>query len=138
MAPRTAYELSESQVTTPESVVALFWKLARRHRDSFGAVLDMGAGDCRFGHGAPVRRYVGVEIDRKRASVACPPKNGTLLTGCVFKHTGDSYDACIGNPPYVRHHDIQTSWKDRTVGHIERVLGVSLNQHCNLYITFCV
>jgi hypothetical protein len=136
MRHRTAYELSQSQVRTPESVVALFWKLSAPYRKGFGTVLDMGAGDCRLAHGAPADKYIGVEIDKNRARSAKLPKNGSILDGCVFKHRGSNYDACIGNPPYVRHHDIQSPWKENTVQRIEKELGISLNKHCNLYIYF--
>ena len=46
------------------------------------------------------------------------------------------YDACIGNPPYVRHHDIESPWKESVVNRIDRELGVSLNKKCNLYLYF--
>jgi hypothetical protein len=134
--PRTAYEISESQVTTPQSVVALFWQLTKRYRRRLTSVLDMGAGDCRFAAGGSFDRYVGVEIDRKRVAIAKPPSNGKIIRGCVFRHDASEYDACIGNPPYARHHDIQTSWKDQTVARLEHELTVSLNKHCNLYIYF--
>ena len=134
--PRTAYELSESQVTTPEPVISLFWRLTKRYRDHFSSVLDMGAGDCRFSAGGPFDRYVGVEIDRKRAATAKPPAKGKIIPGCVFRHSAVEYDACIGNPPYARHHDIQSAWKERTVARLERDMDVSLNKQCNLYIYF--
>lgn len=133
---RTAYELSQSQVETPEQVVSLFWSLARRYRDHLGRVLDMGAGDCRFAKGGPFERYVGVEIDKARASMARPPKNGRVIQGCVFQHKGRNYDACIGNPPYARHHDIEGRWKGRTTARLERELSVALDKHCNLYVYF--
>src|SRR5436309_1216403 len=98
----TAYELSESQVATPESVVSLFWRLAKGHRARLGTVLDMGAGDCRFAAGGFFDEYVGVEIDRSRVVRAKPPANGKVLLGCVFRHAVGDYDACIGNPPYAR------------------------------------
>src|SRR2546430_2549197 len=82
----TAYELSESQVATPESVVSLFWLLAKKHRPRLGAVLDMGAGDCRFATGGYFDKYVGVEIDKRRVARAKPPANGKILAGCVFRH----------------------------------------------------
>lgn len=134
--PRTAYELSESQVTTPESVVSLFWQLTKQHRERLRSVLDMGAGDCRFARGGSFDRYVGVEIDRKRVAVAKPPANCKIIHDCVFRHEGSEYDACIGNPPYARHHDIQSPWKERTVGRLEHELAVSLDKHCNLYLYF--
>jgi len=134
--PRTAYELSESQVATPEDIVALFWRLVNKHRDHLESVLDMGAGDCRFAKGGSFDRYVGLEIDRKRAAEAQPPKNGRIINGCVFRHQEAGYDACIGNPPYARHHDIEPGWKEQTIARLERELSVSLNRHCNLYLYF--
>lgn len=96
----------------------------------------MGAGDCRFAKGGAFDRYVGVEIDRKRISTANVPRNGKIVHDCVFRHAPANYHACIGNPPYARHHDIQTVWKERTVARLERELDISLNKHCNLYIYF--
>lgn len=134
--PRTAYEISQSQVATPEPVVSLFWKLTRHYRDRLGSVLDMGAGDCRFAKGGLFDLYVGVEIDKVRVASAPPPKKGRIIQGCVFQHNRGDYDACIGNPPYARHHDIESKWKDRTTARLEQELAVSLNKHCNLYIYF--
>ena len=67
---RTAYELSQSQVTTPKEIVTLFWKLARKYRQRLDCVLDMGAGDCRFSVGGNFSRYIGVEIDKARVAEA--------------------------------------------------------------------
>jgi len=133
---RTAYELSQSQVTTPEPVIKLFWNLTKSYRGHLKSVLDMGAGDCRFGIGGNFERYTGVEIDKNRVARAKVPANGKIIHGCVFRHKDGDYDACIGNPPYARHHDIQSPWKERTVARLERELAVSLNKHCNLYIYF--
>lgn len=133
---KTAYELSESQVATPKRVVSLFWRLARQERKQLGSVFDMGAGDCRFARGGNFQRYVGVEIDRKRSTAAVLPANGTLIHSCAFKHAGRGYDACIGNPPYVRHHDIESPWKEDTVSGIDAALGVTLHRNCNLYLYF--
>lgn len=134
--PRTAYELSESQVTTPEWVISLFWELTHQYRERLGSVLDMGAGDCRFARGGCFDRYIGLEIDKHRVAVAEPPANGKIIHGCVFHHKDSEYDACIGNPPYARHHDIESSWKEQTGARLERELVIQLNKHCNLYIYF--
>jgi Eco57I restriction-modification methylase len=134
--PRTAYEVSESQVTTPLPAISLFWRLAKRHRRRLGTVLDMGAGDCRFARGGFFDRYVGLEIDKARAASAQPLPAGTIIHACAFQHRGRDYDACIGNPPYARHHDIGSRWKKRTIARLQRELGVSLDKHCNLYIYF--
>jgi hypothetical protein len=134
--PRTAYELRESQVTTPARVITLFWQLTRQYRKHLGSVLDLGAGDCRFAAGGSFDRYTGIEIDRGRIGRAKVPSNGELISGCAFRYKGGEYDACIGNPPYVRHHDIQSPWKEHTVARLQRELVVSLNKRCNLYIYF--
>ena len=133
---RTAYELSASQVATPRAVVTLFWRLVMERRSRVGSVLDMGAGDGRFAEGGSYDRYTGVELDARRAARAARPRNGRILRGCAFRHRGGPYDACVGNPPYARHHDIESSWKDRTVERLNRELGVSLDKHCNLYLYF--
>jgi len=133
---RSAYEVSESQVTTPEAIVSFFWQLTRQYRERLGSVLDIGAGDCRFARGGSFDHYVGVEIDQRRVAAAHPPVNGTIIRGCVFRHKGSDYDACIGNPPYARHHDIESRWKEQTIARLEREMAVSLDKHCNLYIYF--
>jgi hypothetical protein len=134
--PKTAYELSESQVETPPDVVTLFWELARARRPSLGPVLDLGAGDGRFNSGGHFRKYTGIEIDRRKILSAGILQRGVLIGGCAFKHNGRNYAACIGNPPYVRHHDIESPWKGKTVERLNREMGVELSQHCNLYLYF--
>ncbi len=133
---KTAYELSASQVTTPEEAVSLFWRLTERRRKPLGSVLDLGAGDCRFARGGNYSCYVGVEIDSRRSSETVLPNNCQLIHGCAFRHNGQDYDACIGNPPYVRHHYIESPWKEKTVVRIEKALGVTLKRNCNLYLYF--
>ncbi len=134
--PQRAYDISMSQVETPPQVVSLFWRLVGQHRKRLTTVLDMGAGDCRFAKGGNFERYVGVEIDKRRVGTAKPPANGQVVHDCVFQHEGRDYDACIGNPPYLRHHDIGAPWKERTVARLERELGTTFNRHGNLYLYF--
>lgn len=134
--PRTAYELTKSQVDTPPSVVSLFWRLTKQYREHLGSVLDIGAGDCRFANGGSFDKYVGVEIDEKRVVTAKPPTNGEIIKGCVFGHNGSGYAGCIGNPAYVRHHDIESPWKENTIARLECELNVSLSKHSNLYLYF--
>ncbi len=134
--PKSAYELSQSQVVTPVDVVALFWRLTHKSRNRLDTVLDLGAGDGRFALGGKFGQYVGVEIDPSRATTARLPKNGQIIRTCAFRHKGSGYDACIGNPPYVRHHDIESPWKDCVVDRIHSDLGIRLNKKCNLYLYF--
>ncbi len=131
---RDAYELSESQVTTPNRVVALFWNLTKQHRERLGSVFDMGAGDCRFARGGNFDAYFGVELDERRCREAIPPPNGDVACRCMFEDESGGYDACIGNPPYVRHHDIEDPWKEHTVRAMEAKLDVRLSRNCNLYV----
>jgi hypothetical protein len=133
---KIAYQLSASQVTTPARVVSLFWRLTWKRRKPLGSVLDLGAGDCRFARGGSYSHYVGVEIDSTRSCEAVLPNNGKLIHECAFRHNGENYDACIGNPPYVRHHHIENPWKEKTVTGIEDALGVTLKRNCNLYLYF--
>jgi hypothetical protein len=132
---KTAYELSASQIETPHNIIRLFWKLIRRHRDQLGTVLDMGAGDGRLARGGIFRRYVGVEIDKSRIKEKRSP-NRRVLHNCAFRHRDSGYDACIGNPPYVRHHDVESPWKEETLSRMEGRMKVTFNKTCNLYIYF--
>jgi len=133
---RSAYELSAAQVETPPKVVRFFWELLRERRSRFPQVLDLGAGDGRFAIGGHFRSYLGIEIDRRCRLLHNAPKSARLRHGCAFAMDLPAYDACIGNPPYVRHHDIERPWKERTTERIERALGVDLDLHGNLYLLF--
>jgi hypothetical protein len=133
---KTAYELRQSQVSTPPEVVALFWRLLREHRAETGKVLDLGAGDGRFARGGHFERYDGIEIDPSASQGAVLPANANIEIGCAFAIAKNGYDACIGNPPYVRHHDIEQPWKGRVADTIEDELGVTLSGIGNLYLYF--
>jgi len=133
---KSAYELSESQVATPTRVVSLFWTLTHQSRKAFSTVIDLGAGDARLAAGGHFKKYVGIEIDAKRSASATLPRNGRIIRGCAFAHDGVGYDACVGNPPYVRHHDIEAPWKETILARLKAELGVSLSGKCNLYLYF--
>ena len=134
--PRTAYELSQSQVSTPPAVIRQFWEIVHERRPKLNKVLDLGAGDGRFGKGSRASAYVGIEIDPAKAKVAVVPKNGRMIIGCAFNHKVTNYDACIGNPPYVRHHDLESPWRERIAKGIQEELGIRLNQKSNLFLYF--
>lgn len=134
--PKNAYELRRSQVDTPPEVVALLWNLVRRHRTSLRRVLDLGAGDARFAVDGLYEEYEGIEIDRSAAKKSHARRNVVVRIGCAFKHLGENYDACVGNPPYVRHHDLELGWKRITAERIEKELSISFDKHANLYLYF--
>ncbi len=133
---KTAYELSESQVTTPPEIVSLYWDLVSKHRKQLNHVLDMGAGDAIFSNSGQFKKYDGVEIDAKKIKPTQDPKRIQIFNRCAFEHPISNYDACIGNPPYVRHHDLERKWKFKIAKKIEEEMSIKLNLHCNLYLYF--
>jgi hypothetical protein len=133
---KTAYQLSQSQVSTPPEIVSLFWKIVRKYRRSPGQVLDLGAGDGRFARGGTYTQYDGVEIDHRASKNAVVPSNAKLHTVCAFRFSETDYDICLGNPPYVRHHDIERPWRKRVAKTIGTELGVQLSGIGNLYLYF--
>lgn len=134
--PRAAYELAAAQVQTPPAIVSLFWRLAHQRRRHFQRVLDLGAADGRFAKGGRYSSYDGIEIDPSWVPELRLPKKAHITIGCAFKFVDDQFDACIGNPPYVRHHDIESPWKARTAALLGDALGVSLRLDANLYLYF--
>lgn len=134
--PRTYYELSNSQVSTPRSVVSLFWNTVRQYRPQLQRVLDLGAGDARFAHGGHFTEYVGVEIDPAAARDVQLRAPSRIELGCAFRFDETGFDACIGNPPYVRHHDIESPWKEETAARLSKELGFTFDLHGNLFLYF--
>lgn len=133
---RTAYELARSQVVTPLEIIQLFWRITHRYRSHFSRVLDLGAGDGRFARSGRFASYEGVEIDTQRPHLTDLPGNAKVLYHCAFEHEKQDYAACIGNPPYVRHHDIDERWRDSLARRLTAETGVTINRKCNLYVYF--
>ena len=109
--------------TPPEIVSSMIAWIAGRSRPT--RVIDPGTGSARFllaaGRALPDARLVGVEIDPLAALLA-----RANLTAAGLDHRAqilvrdyrdadfgefDGATAYIGNPPYVRHHQIQPEWK---------------------------
>jgi len=133
---RTAYELGRSQVETPQAIVRVFWKVAHKYRSRFSRVLDLGAGDGRFAIGGRFSSYEGIEIDNSRKPSNKLPRRAKIVHSCAFKHNGIGYAACIGNPPYVRHHDLDVRWRNNVARRLRKETGVEINRKCNLYVYF--
>jgi len=113
--------LARCQVDTPPEVVALAWRVAHLYQERFGVVGDLGCGDGRFAQSGTFDRYLGFEIDASRAPAQARRSRASVAIelGCAFeKATSHRFNLCIGNPPYVRHHDIAAAWRTRA----ERVL----------------
>lgn len=134
--PRTYYELRNSQVSTPIPIVSFYWDIVRQHRPQIRKVLDLGAGDARFSLGGHYEQYVGVEIDPDAVDRVPLPQSGRIEIGCAFRFEEAGFDACIGNPPYVRHHDIESPWKEQTAAHLSNQLDFRFDLHGNLFLYF--
>lgn len=128
--------LSRCQVDTPAPIVRLVWDLVNRARPDAGAVVDFGCGDARFATGGLYASYTGFEIDPKRA----PPKALGLdvRVACAFaaSNTRGKFATCVGNPPYVRHHDLGADWLARAEGRLEQIEGYSADGRSNAYVYF--
>ncbi|MDR7015039.1 Eco57I restriction-modification methylase domain-containing protein [Acinetobacter sp. 3657] len=136
--PKTYYELSASQVSTPEDVVSFFWSLVKQYRtDPLKNIVDFGAGDARFSQSDHFEHYLGIEID-PNAIVSSFSKNTRIkiINDCAFNLKEKNFDACIGNPPYVRHHDIESPWKEKIGKYLEKQLNIKFNLHSNLFSYF--
>src|SRR5260370_8444402 len=59
-----------------------------------------------------------------------------MKIGWAFAQLDGEFDACIGNPPYVRHHDIESLWKQETIEILNSALGIRFNGHANLFVYF--
>ncbi len=133
---KTAYQLGQSQVETPLPIVALLWRLVLERRPTLGRVLDMGSGDGRFALGGHYDSYDGVEIDPASLARLRLPARARIHNQCVFEFQRTGFDACIGNPPYVRHHDIESPWKQVVTEKLRQLTGIRLDLHGNLYLYF--
>lgn len=128
--------LSRCQVDTPAPIVRLVWELVNRARPNAGAVADFGCGDARFASEGVYQSYTGFEIDPRRAPTKA---NGAdVRVECAFaaKNTRSQYSTCIGNPPYVRHHDLGTAWLARAERRLEEIEGYSADGRSNAYVYF--
>ena len=131
--------LKQCQVETPREIVDLVWRLAlaRRKGQPFPQVLDLGAGDARFARfTAGYGHYVGVEFDKKKAALAKLPPNADLVVSDAMKWSQGGFDLCVGNPPYIRHHNLEPAWRDEVVTRLERESGVAPKRTANLFVLF--
>lgn len=115
-----------------------------------GRVIDPGTGSGRFllaaGQAFPKARLVGVELDplasmmaRASLSVAGLADRAIVLMDDYREATFDdslgSPTLFIGNPPYVRHHDIEPRWK-RWLSQTAAAHGLRASQLAGLHLHF--
>src|SRR5579862_9711020 len=111
---KSPYEFQQTQVFTPDEVVACIWKIVARYRPDPQTVIDLGAGDGRFAQEGKYKKYLGIEIDTTTVARKLP-KNARLDYGCAFAKAKGKWDIAIGNPPYVRNHYIELPWMTKVV-----------------------
>ncbi len=147
--PAPQRRLLGATYTPPEIVSAMVAWIAAHHRPS--RVVDPGTGSARFllaaGRAFPDAALVGVEIDPLAALIA-----RANLTAAGLDHrsrivvadyrTADIGDcggstAFVGNPPYVRHHQIGPEGKQWLADGAAR-LGLRANGLAGLHAHFLV
>lgn len=131
--------LSRCQVSTPLEIVDLLWTIAleRRQGDVFPRVLDLGAGDARFARRRDAYEfYTGIEIDKKKAQAAVLPAGAVVQVTDAMRFKEGTYDLCIGNPPYIRHHNLDSDWRAKVLQRFSKQAGVNMKSTANAYIMF--
>lgn len=112
-------------------------------------IVDPGAGSGRFtlaaGEAFPKAQLVAIEMDplaalmlRANLSVRGWSNRATVLTEDYRKiklPRCAGMTAFIGNPPYVRHHDISASWKDWYASELA-TLGIKASALAGLHLHF--
>lgn len=129
--------LSKCQVDTPDYVVEWAWNLTEGLRKKIDKVIDFGAGDGRFSKYGSYESYLGVEIDDARIPHKSKLDNrASMHHGCAFELEDNQYDLCIGNPPYVRHHDMDSDWQKRVTKLLEGHTDNRIDLRSNAFVLF--
>ena len=119
---RDAY-LSRCQVDTPERLLRFLWAQVNVRRPNVGKVVDFGCGDGRFSRFGTFESYTGFEIDPARAPrQPLRPPNKVILGDAFEPGLSLEFSTCVGNPPYVRHHDLGADWLERAEGRLKQLL----------------
>lgn len=129
--------LSRCQVDTPERLVRFVWGQVNARRPNAGKVVDFGCGDARFSRFGHFQSYTGFEIDASRGprgQLAAPCK---VIIGDAFDPTCvPDYSTCVGNPPYVRHHDLEADWLERANKRLAELMPYQGDGRSNAYVYF--
>ena len=136
-------------IYTPTAIVSAMLDWAARADDHPVRVVDPGCGSGRFllaaARAFPDAELVGVEIDpqarllaRANLSVAGALDRTRLATEDYRKIELEEVEGptlFIGNPPYVRHHDIERDWKQWLTGAADS-LSLKASQLAGLHVHF--
>lgn len=130
--------LSRCQVDTPPAIVQLTWNEIRKRRPDPAHVIDFGCGDARFAIGGSYKSYTGIEIDPNRVRSSDVAPGAEIKVACAFTRPTDrqKHRICVGNPPYVRHHDLSADWVERAEKRLTKIEGYVADGRANAYIYF--
>lgn len=130
--------LSRCQVDTPERLVRFVWAQVNERRPNAGKVVDFGCGDARFSNHGVFESYTGFEIDPSRGPRAPLRRPHRVIIDCAFDNRGDTegYSTCVGNPPYVRHHDLEPAWLERANARLGELVPYKADGRSNAYVHF--
>ncbi|HUX24396.1 MAG TPA: class I SAM-dependent methyltransferase [Burkholderiales bacterium] len=137
------------QTFTPDAVVRGMLDWAARESGTYARVVDPGAGSGRFTlaalHRFPKARAIAVELDPVltlllRANAAVLGFTDRLDVAIAdFRRLSlpaiKGKTLFIGNPPYVRHHGINTEWKNWYSDRLKK-LGHGNSQLAGLHLHF--
>jgi len=123
------------QVYTPLDIVEKLWNMLHKNQKHYNKVLDLGAGDGRFSLYGNYTEYTGIEIDQDTKAIELP-KNASIMNQCAFSFEENDFDLCIGNPPYVRHQELESPWKQKYSEILSKKLNEKFDQRSNIYIYF--
>jgi hypothetical protein len=98
--------------------------------------VDFGAGDGRFARYGEYDEYVGCEIDIERLQHLYPNSKARIENCDAFEFGEADFDLAIGNPPYVRHHEIDKVWLSQIQQRLSASLGVERNFLANMFMYF--
>ncbi len=145
---RSPFERRESGATyTPGPIVNSMVEWAAEHGTP-RRIIDPGTGSARFllqaGATFPGADLVGIDIDplatliaRANLAVAGFAKRSRIILGDYRRFNEPISDPTlyIGNPPYVRHHQITTTWKEWFSEEAGK-LGYRASQLAGLHVHF--
>jgi hypothetical protein len=134
---------------TPTAIVEAMVEWAHAQISTPARVVDPGAGSGRFliaaAHRFPDAELVGVDVDPLATLMLRANAATHAFASRLTVHLTDYRNLAlpaiarptlfIGNPPYVRHHDIEEAWKTWFVGTANR-FGFSASKLAGLHIHF--
>ncbi|MBZ5625725.1 MAG: N-6 DNA methylase [Acidobacteriia bacterium] len=134
---------------TPATIVLAMVRWARGRKEVPLRIVDPGMGSGRFllaaGNAFPNAELIGVDVDPLATLLARANLNAMGFAERASIHLGDyrslklppidGKTLYIGNPPYVRHHLIEPSWKQWLTEGAQR-RGFRVSQLAGLHVHF--